>query len=241
MVGVGAWYRRRVKRLLGKFAIVTGGSSGIGAACAEMLAAEGAAVLATGRRYEHATPPPHPAIGQVAHAGLDVTNEAEVKRVFAELPQLDIVVCSAGVGMFGPVINMSVAQLREMLEVHIVGTMLCAREALRRMQPRRKGHIVIIGSHAAHRAFTDCAGYTAAKAGQLGLARVLAEEARPYDIRVTSLLPGATDTPIWDDRPGFDRSKMMKPSDVASFLISIVARPGVAVEEVILMPPAGIL
>jgi NAD(P)-dependent dehydrogenase (short-subunit alcohol dehydrogenase family) len=230
-----------VKRLLGKFAIVTGGSSGIGAACAEMMAAEGAAVLATGRRYEHQAPAPHPALGQVAHAGLDVTNEAEVKRVFAELPQLDIVVCSAGVGTFGPVINMSAAQLREMLEVHIVGTMLCAREALRRMQPRRKGHIVIIGSHAAHRAFTDCAGYTAAKAGQLGLARVLAEEARPYDIRVTSLLPGATDTPIWDDRPGFDRTKMMQPSDVASFLVSIVARPGVAVEEVILMPPAGIL
>lgn len=229
-----------MKRLLGKFAIVTGGSSGIGAACAEMMAAEGAGVLATGRRYEHG-PAPHPALGQVAHAGLDVTNEQEVAQRFGELPQLDILVCSAGVGTFGPVINMSVAQLREMLEVHIVGTMLCAREALRRMQPRRKGHIVIIGSHAAHRAFTDCAGYTAAKAGQLGFARVLAEEARPYDIRVTSLLPGATDTPIWDDRPGFDRTKMMQPSDVASFLISIVARPGVAVEEVILMPPAGIL
>ena len=229
-----------MKRLLGTFAIVTGGSSGIGAACAEMMAAEGAGVLATGRRYEHG-PAPHPALGQVAHAGLDVTNEQEVAQRFGELPQLDILVCSAGVGTFGPVINMNAAQLREMLEVHIVGTMLCAREALRRMQPRRKGHIVIIGSHAAHRAFTDCAGYTAAKAGQLGLARVLAEEARPYDIRVTSLLPGATDTPIWDDRPGFDRSKMMQPSDVASFLISIVARPGVAVEEVILMPPAGIL
>ena len=76
---------------------------------------------------------------------------------------------------------------------------------------------MIIGSHVAHRAFTDCGGYTAAKAGQLGLARVLAEEARPYDIRVTALLPGATDTPIWDERPGFDRTKMMKPEDVAGF------------------------
>ena len=229
-----------MKRLLGKFAIVTGGSSGIGAACAEALAAEGAAVLATGRRYDHG-PAAHPALGQVVHAGLDVTDEAAVVRRFAELPQLDLVVCSAGVGTFGPVINASVADLRAMLEVHIVGTLLCAREALRRMQPRRKGHIVIVGSHAAHRAFTDCAGYTAAKAGQLGLARVLAEEARPYDIRVTTLLPGATDTPIWDDRPGFDRSKMMKPEDVASFLIAIVARPGISVEEVILTPPAGIL
>jgi NAD(P)-dependent dehydrogenase (short-subunit alcohol dehydrogenase family) len=229
-----------MKRLLGKFAIVTGGSSGIGAACAEALASEGAAVLSTARRYDHG-PAPHPALGEVAHAGLDVTNEAEVNQRFGELPEVDIVVCSAGVGTFAPIINASVADVRAMLDVHIVGTLLCARAALRRMQPRRKGHIVIIGSHVAHRAFTECAGYTAAKAGQLGLARVLAEEARPYDIRVTTLLPGATDTPIWDDRPGFDRSKMMKPEDVAGFLISIVARPNIAVEEVIVMPPAGAL
>ncbi len=229
-----------MKRLLGKFALVTGGSSGIGAACAEALASEGAAVMATGRRFDH-SPAGHLALGQVVQAGLDVTDEAEVARRFAELPELDLLVCSAGVGTFAPVINASVADLRAMLEVHVVGTLLCAREALRRMQPRRKGHIVIIGSHAAHRAFTDCSGYTAAKAGQLGLARVLAEEARPYDIRVTTLLPGATDTSIWDDRPGFDRTKMMRPEDVASFLVAIVARPGISVEEVTLTPPAGAL
>jgi NAD(P)-dependent dehydrogenase (short-subunit alcohol dehydrogenase family) len=229
-----------VKRLLGKFALVTGGSSGIGAACAEALAAEGAAVLSTARRFDHG-PAVHPALGEVAHAGLDVTDEDEVNRRFAELPELDILVFSAGVGTFAPVINASAADLRAMLDVHIVGTLLCAKAALRRMMPRRSGHIVVIGSHAAHRAFTDCSAYTAAKAGQLGLVRVLAEEARPYDIRVTSLLPGATDTPIWDDRPGFDRSKMMKPEDVASFLVAIVARPGISVEEVILTPPAGAL
>jgi NAD(P)-dependent dehydrogenase (short-subunit alcohol dehydrogenase family) len=128
-----------------------------------------------------------------------------------------------------------------MLEVHVVGTLLCAREALRRMQPRRSGHIVAIGSHAAHRAFTDCSGYTAAKAGQLGLMRVLAEEARPHNVRVTTLLPGATDTPIWDERPEFDRGKMMKPSDVAGFLVELVARPALSVEEVTVTPPAGAL
>ncbi|HEX7838260.1 MAG TPA: SDR family oxidoreductase [Kofleriaceae bacterium] len=229
-----------MKRLLGKFAIVTGGSSGIGAACAEALAAEGAAVVATGRRFP-VGPVQVPGLGEVSRAHLDVTDEAEVAARIAELPELDILVCSAGVGAFGPLIHARPADLRAMLEVHVVGTMLCAREALRRMQPRRRGHIVAIGSHAAHRAFTDCSGYTAAKAGQLGLVRVLAEEARPYDVRVTALLPGATDTPIWDDRPGFDRSKMMQPVDVASFLIAIVARPGIAVEEVVVTPPAGAL
>jgi len=227
-------------RLVGKLAIVTGGSSGIGAACAQALAAEGAAVVATGRRFAGGLPR-IPGPGEVVAAHLDVTDEAEVAARIAELPALDVLVCSAGVGTFGPVIRAGAAELRAMLDVHVVGTMLCAREALRRMQPRRTGHIVAIGSHAAHRAFTDCSGYTAAKAGQLGLMRVLAEEARPYNVRVTALLPGATDTPIWDDRPGFDRAKMMKPSDVAGFLIEIVARPAISVEEVIVTPPAGAL
>jgi NAD(P)-dependent dehydrogenase (short-subunit alcohol dehydrogenase family) len=227
------------KRLLGKFAIVTGGTSGIGAACATALAAEGAGVLSCGRRFTESGR--IPALGEVAPAHLDVTDEAEVMKRFGELPELDIVVLSAGTGTFAPIVNAKTSDLREMLEVHIVGTQLCAREALRRMQPRRRGHIVVINSHVAHRAFTDCSGYTAAKAGQLGLTRVLAEEARPYDIRVTALLPGATDTAIWDDRPGFDRAKMMKPEDVAGFLISIVARPGISVEEVTLTPPAGAL
>jgi len=228
-----------VKRLLGSYALVTGGSSGIGAACARALAAEGAAVLATGRRFPAAAPALQ--LGEVAMAHLDVTDEREVAACIGSLPQLDVIVCSAGTGTFAPIINASVAELREMLDVHVIGTLTCAREALRRMQPRRKGHIVVIGSHAAHHAFTDCGGYTAAKAGQLGLVRVLAAEARPYDVRVTALLAGATDTPIWDDRPGFDRSKMMKPEDVASFLISIVTRPGIAVEEVTVTPPAGVL
>ena len=229
-----------MKRLLGKFAIVTGGSSGIGAACAQALAAEGAAVVATGRRFAGG-PPRAPGPGEVVAAHLDVTDEAEVKARFAQLPDLDILVCSAGVGTFAPIARASAADLRAMIDVHITGTFLCAREALRGMQARRRGHIVIIGSHAANRAFPDCGGYTAAKAGQLGLSRVLAEEARPYDVRVTSLLPGATDTPIWDDRPGFDRSKMMKPDDVAGFLVAILARPGIAVEEVVVTPPAGAL
>ena len=229
-----------MQRLAGKFAIVTGGSSGIGAACAEALAAEGAAVVATGRRCPGG-PLRVPGPGEVARAHLDVTDEAEVVARFAELPALDIAVCSAGVGTFGPLIAASAAELRAMLDVHIVGTLLCARAALRRMQPRRAGHIVAIGSHVAYRAFTDCSGYTAAKAGQLGLMRVLAEEARPHGVRVTTVMPGATDTPIWDDRPGFDRAKMMRPADVAGVVIEIVARPGIAIDEVTVTPPAGAL
>jgi 3-oxoacyl-[acyl-carrier protein] reductase len=229
-----------MKRLIGKYALVTGGSSGIGAAIADALAGEGAAVVATGRRFTSVAIT-KPEFGAVQKTNLDVTDEAGVRALIQAMPEIDILVCSAGTGTFGPIVNAQTAMLREMLDTHIVGTFLCAREALKRMQPRRKGHIVAIASVAANKAFTDCSGYTAAKAGQLGLVRVLAEEARPYDVRVTSVLPGATDTPIWDDRPGFDRSKMLKPEDVAGFVVSIIARPAIAVEEVSINPPGGAL
>jgi NADP-dependent 3-hydroxy acid dehydrogenase YdfG len=227
-------------RLLNKVAVVTGASSGIGKAIAAALAREGAAVLALARRFSSAAVV-RPEAGQIAEVQLDVTDEHLVRDRFAAVGPLDILVCSHGTGTFAPVHTAETADLRAMLDSHVTGTFLCAREALRAMQLRRSGHIVAIGSHVAHRSFPECAAYTAAKAGQLGLMRVLAEEARPYQIRVTTVMPGATDTPIWDDRPGFDRSKMMKPDDVAGFVVAIIARPAIAVDEVTVMPPAGSL
>ncbi len=227
-------------RLLGKQALVFGATSGIGAAIAHAFAREGAAVVGFGRRAP-AGAIVRPEAGQVALAQLDVTDEAAVKARYAEVAVPDVVVCAAGTGTFGPIHTATVGDLRAMLETHIVGTFVCAREALRRMQPERRGHIVAIASHAADRSFPECGGYTAAKAGQRGLMRVLAEEARPYDIRVTTILPGATDTPIWDDRPGFDRTKMMKPDDLAGLIVAIVARPALAIDEITVTPPAGAL
>lgn len=226
-------------RLLGKLAIVTGATSGIGAAIARALAKEGAAVVGCGRRAT--APVRRPDGGQIALTHLDVTDEAAVKALFAALPPPDVVVCGAGTGTFAPIHTATVADLRAMLDTHVVGTFLCAREALRRMQPERRGHIVAIASIAADKAFPECGGYTAAKAGQRGLMRVLAEEARPSNIRVTTVSPGATDTPIWDDRPGFDREKMMSADDLAGMIVAVIARPMLAIDELTITPPAGSL
>ena len=228
-------------RLTGKLAVVTGASTGIGAAIAQALAREGAAVVAFARRFEANQLPALPPPGEVTQVALDVTDERAVKARFAELPALDLLVCSAGIGTFAPVTTALVADLRAMLEVHVVGSFLCAREALRRMQARRSGHIMTVCSVAAREAFPECAAYTAAKAGQLGFTRVLAAEARPYDVRVTALLPGATDTAIWDDRPGFDRTKMMRAEELASYVVETLVRPSIAVEELVVMPPGGAL
>src|SRR5688572_6116865 len=96
-------------RLDGKHAVVTGASTGIGAAIARALAGEGAAVVGFARRFGAAPQPVAPPPGAVTEVALDVTDERAVEMRFAALPGLDILVCSAGVGTFAPVLATEVA------------------------------------------------------------------------------------------------------------------------------------
>ena len=224
--------------LTSKIAVVTGASSGLGQAIAAALARAGAAVVGGARRFQ--SQDPTPTDGQVREVLLDVTNEAQVVALFGAV-SADIVVNCAGHGSFAGFLETDVADLRAMLDVHVVGAFLCAREALRGMRARGKGgHIVNVSSIAAHRTLAGSGGYTAAKEGLRGLTRVLTEEARP-DVRVTGLYPGALDTPIWDGREGFDRSHMMRPADLADLVVDFVSRPSISVEELVVLPPRGVL
>jgi NAD(P)-dependent dehydrogenase (short-subunit alcohol dehydrogenase family) len=232
-------YDRAVSRLEGRVAVVTGASSGIGAAIAAAFAAEGAAVVGFARRFDARVA--HPVTpGTVLPASLDVTSEDKVRARFQEVGPLDILVCCAGGGVFASLAEARVEDLREMLDVHIVGTFLCVREALPQLAVRG-GHIITVSSVAAFRTFTASAGYTAAKEGLRGLTRVLTEEARASGVRVTGLYPGAVDTPIWDERPGFRREDMMRPESLASLVVELVVRPELSVEELLVLPPRGIL
>lgn len=226
-----------MSRLQGKVCVVTGASTGIGEAIAGAFAAAGGAVVGVARRFGERAPEPKP--GAVSQVHLDVSNETAVVGLFEAIGNVDVLVNNAGVSYFGAFDRMSLAELRAMLDTHVVGTFLCSREAVRGMKSNRRGHIVTVGSTAIVDTFAECAGYTAAKSAQIALSKVLREEARAYDVRVTDLILGAVDTPIWDDRPGFDRAKMLRPADVADAVVDIVARPSVSVEQIVLRPPAG--
>ncbi|MCG8419773.1 MAG: SDR family oxidoreductase [Proteobacteria bacterium] len=236
------------RRLEGRVCVVTGASSGIGRAVAGTLAEKGARVVGLARRFDARAFLRLPEPGAIAPIRIDVTDAAGVETCFAEIARLlgsnrgvDVLVNAAGSGHFAPLLSTEVDELRALLEVHVVGSFLCSREALRIMAPQGRGHIVNIGSLAAVRTFAECAAYTAAKAGQLGLGRVLAEEARPAGVRVTTLIAGAVDTPIWDHRPGFDRSQMMRAESIADVVVEVIDRPEIAVEEILLTPPVGVL
>lgn len=227
------------QQLLTKTCVVTGASSGIGAAVAQGLAARGAAVVGFARRFREFSLKRRPEAGTAVEVHLDVTEDRAVEERFAEVGDIDVLVNAAGSGHFGPLARTDASTLRELLDAHVVGSFLCTRAALRSMHARRTGHIVNVLSVAAVRSFSDCGAYTAAKSAQHGLSRVLAEEVRSQGIRVTSLLLGAVDTPIWDSRPGFDRSKMMRPQQVADVIADILRRPGVSMDEVVLLPRSG--
>jgi NADP-dependent 3-hydroxy acid dehydrogenase YdfG len=229
------------RRLQDRVAVVTGASSGLGQAIARALAKEGACVVGVARRFPERRLAEPLVAGHVVEVRLDVTDEAAVEACFTAIGGVDLLVNNAGLAVYEPILTAKVADLRAMLEVHVVGSFLCTRAALPSMQARGGGHVVNVSSIAAFRTFTSCAGYTAAKEGQRGLTRVLCEEARALNVRVTGLYPGATDTPIWDARPDFDRSTMMRPERVAELVVEIVTRPDLNVEELQVMPPRGAL
>lgn len=220
--------------------VVTGASSGIGAATARALADRGAAVVGLARRFDRAqsvdfTP------GEVSQVRLDITDEQAVPERFNDIGSVDVLVNAAGLGTFGPVIDADVAAVRDMLEVSVVGTLLCCQGVLPGMVSRGSGHIINIGSIAAVRPLANSGPYGAAKAGQRLMTRALGEEVRGRGVIVTSLVVGAVDTPIWDARPEFDRTGMLRPEQVADVIVNVASRPDVYVEEMEIVPPGGVL
>lgn len=220
---------------------VTGASAGIGQAVAQALAAAGARVIGYARRFDQQRLNFLPGPGEITELHLDVTDEAAVSTRFAELPTLDVLVHAAGLGHFAPLLDTDVTTLRALLDVHVTGTFLCCREAVRMMQASGRGHIVTIGSIAATRYLPGCGAYAAAKSAQAALSRALVEEVRAADIRVTHIHAGAVDTALWEGQEHVDRARMMQAGEIAAVVADIIAHPGVSVEELTVLPPAGVL
>jgi NAD(P)-dependent dehydrogenase (short-subunit alcohol dehydrogenase family) len=178
----------------GRIAIVTGGSGGIGGSIAERLLAEGATA-----HILDVKPPEDQSRGASFHQ-LDVTKEADVDHVFdaigTQAGKIDYLVCCAGIYRPRPFLEMSLEDWRRTLDVNLTGCFLCCRAALRFMRPPKFGRIVMFSSMAARTGGIDVAHYAASKGGILGLARSLAVESAGENIRVNTISPVITDTPM---------------------------------------------
>jgi NAD(P)-dependent dehydrogenase (short-subunit alcohol dehydrogenase family) len=189
-------------RLKDRVAIVTGGGKGIGKAIALAFTAEGAAVVISGRslpQLEETAEEIRRHNGRVTVAPTDVSNEAQVKemveRTIAEYGHIDILVNNSGItGPTAYVADMDLAAWNETLAINLTGAMLCSREALRHMIPRKSGAIIMVTSEGGRgcdgkSGFPRRSPYTCAKIGMIGLTETMSVEVGEYGIRVNALSP----------------------------------------------------
>ena len=192
-------------RLKGKIAVVTGGNSGIGEATAKLFAREGATVVITARREQELRRVADEISregGSCVYIPGDVTITEQVDNVIDRTVEMfgriDILVNNAGIGdCHKPTIKMEDEFWDRIQDVDLKGVMRCCRAALRYMVPANRGSIVNIASIGG---VYCCAGaaYSAAKAGVLSLTKNLAIQYYGTGIRINSVSPGSTETPLFN-------------------------------------------
>lgn len=237
-------------RLDGKVVVVTGASKGIGKAIAVAFAAAGAKVVLAARTretLEQVTAELRENGAEALAVPTDVTNVDAVKqliqRTLDAYQHVDILINNAGIGHFGPVVDFDPDDWDAVLNSNLKAVYLCAKYALPSMLEQGSGQIINVLSIAAKVTFQASSAYCAAKAGALALTKVLASEVRQQNIRVTAVLPGSVHTPFWDgvtEHPDFEQ--MLTPEHVAGTVVSVCQQPpGMVTEEIVVMPPLGIL
>ncbi|MEL6878614.1 MAG: SDR family NAD(P)-dependent oxidoreductase [Pseudomonadota bacterium] len=188
----------------GRIALVTGASSGIGAACAQALAARGARKLI----LVDVDGPGLEALGlscEVEHVVGSVADEALWNDLEPRLAGLDHAIVNAGIGSFGTLAEMSMEQWRRVLDVDLDGAFLTLRAAMRAMK-EGGGSAVITSSTTGIKPVAGIGPYGVAKAAVSHMTRIAALEGAPDNIRVNAIAPGGVDTNIWESSPDFKRS-----------------------------------
>jgi 2-hydroxycyclohexanecarboxyl-CoA dehydrogenase len=187
-------------RFEGKTALVTGGASGIGAATARLLAAEGARVAIGDLNEDGAGE----LAGELAGHGcaMDVTDTTSVRTAVAAIEErlgpVDVLVNNAGTDLFSYFVNSDEGMWDFVLGVNLRGVLAVTHAVLPGMQERRSGAIVNVASEAGRVGSQGSSIYSAAKAGVIGFTKAIARESARYRVRSNAVAPGPIETPLFD-------------------------------------------
>ena len=190
--------------LKGLRAVVTGGTKGIGRAAANIFAQEGASVAIADLNFSAAqavTKQINSTGGRAIPIQMDVANEDQVNAGFAQVVQdfggVDVLVSNAGIQIINPIVDFSFSDWRKLVGIHLDGSFLTTRAAMRAMiSNRRGGTILYMGSIHSHIASPNKSAYIAAKHGIVGLAKAVAKEGAKHGIRSNVICPGFVRTPL---------------------------------------------
>ena len=216
-----------MERLEGKVALVTGASGGIGAAVARSLAEQGVRLGLASRSGADL------GIDGAVARPCDVSDAAAIRTLTDEVVErfgaLDVVVANAGVGSYGPFLDLPDDEMEEIVDVNVKGTLYTLRAALPHLLRSEAADVVTIASEAGRRGLPFEAVYCASKFAQVGLTRALDHELRPQGVRCTNVCPGGVATEFamgrgrTPDMP--ELPNMMSPQDVADAVLFVLTRP----------------
>jgi 3-oxoacyl-[acyl-carrier protein] reductase len=216
----------------GAVVAITGASRGIGAAVAEAVAARHARVGLVART----TGDLHAVVDRLdgtGHAAVpaDVADRdatvAAIASIEQKLGPVDVLVANAGVGAYGPLVDMSYEEIERVVQVNVLGTIYAIRAVLPGMVVRRRGHVVTIGSIAGRIGSPFEAVYSATKFAGVGLTEALAVEVAQYGVAVSLVNPGVVATDFGDARGhpyDRDRPKPITADTVARAVVTAVER-----------------
>lgn len=214
-------------RLEGRVALVTGASRGIGAAIARSLAAEGVRLGLASRSGDDLGLPD--AVARPTDVRDPKALEAIVGATVDRFGGLDILVVNAGVGAYGPFLDLPLDDLEAMIDINVKGALYSVRAALPHLLESDAADLVTIASEAGRRGLPYEAAYCASKFAQVGMTRALDHELRERGVRCTSVCPGgvATDFAMGHGRtPEMPQlAGMMRPQDVAEVVLFVLTRP----------------
>jgi len=228
--------RRGSPPVAGKRVLITGGSSGIGLACARELTAAGARVVLLARGEEALREAAAALSPEPAALAADVTDTAAIRAAVdaaaRTLGGIDVVVANAAAAAYGPFAAMAVDDYKRTIDVALLGVLNTTHAALPHLE-RSGGALVVVGSIAGRVPTPWLAAYTAAKHGVRGFARTLSTELRASGspVRVALVAPGPVDTPFWFRARTVDRRLpprlygIYRPEDVAREVTRAIVSP----------------
>ena len=195
-----------MSRFSKKIAILTGGASGIGKEIALRFAAEGGTPVIADLNLDAADATAREIKGKGSDAfavGMNVADEAAVEKgvadTMAKYGRIDVLVSNAGIQIVKPIVDFPFEDWKRLLAVHLDGAFLTTKACLKHMYAVRSGSIVYTGSVHSKLASVLRAPYVTAKHGLVGLCRLVAKEAAPYNVRANVVCPGFVRTPLVDE------------------------------------------